>query len=837
MVLAPQSTDLPKLPLKPGRWTVGSAATCSYRVVGAGVQPRHALILCGGNAIILKSWDARTWVNGAPVRGEVKLNGGDRLLIGSVEFEVESADVEAHVESRTDAAAEVPADVAAHVDDVLDQLTETLDRTLRTIDGDSSTSTPESASKYSDREERELLRQRVHELEVSSTVLKQELENSQHNLEVLQEELALQHQLAEAVEQISAEQFAWQKRADELELIGGNQDREKKVLAHSWEWLQSDRRQLVIEKEQWQQQYDQMLAEVNEWKTEHQQWLREREEFAASLTATTAEIEGLRQSLRLEKAQWEQERQQIESEMRVVASDLEAARVSVAAQQSEVAGEWSRLQAAEESLKSIRVELDQKMAALESVLQTLELQRQASQTERQQCDAEQQVSSQDREALSSEKLALNAKYSSASESHSLANSEPTTVAKVPTVTRRIAIIHDSDDALLNATPPNDSWSLGVDLTDRTRNEFATFPGTDTIVTSPEDQQEAAEFADDWDTPPETASESSATSQPSTTDENPATTKLKQDIAAVDPASVALRAELARMFNLRELEQGVPANHQSFESSVAASSELNEAFEPAAAESHKSFISDAPLQEGEKSYGGVVMTTDQPLSRETMSVAEPLSFSDDEPVDESVSRYMQSLMARTRGWSEQSVPETAAETPVPSTPPKSLVQPEPKLDLQPKLDPPPVSSMEARVADNDRPVPVVVPTVREIESGERASESTTAEISPVHKQDKDALRAATENMREVANLQALKNVEAAGWARLKGSIKTKLVLAAFSFLLCLCLLYLGFRSTPGFIVLGGCAACIGLLTWIDLFMAIYKIRRRSRELDEQHRKRA
>lgn len=91
MVLAPQTSLLSKLLLKPGRWTVGSAATCSYRIVAEGVRPRHALLLCGSQTTLLKAWDANTWHNGQPVHGEVRLQPGDRVTVGSVEFSVEPA--------------------------------------------------------------------------------------------------------------------------------------------------------------------------------------------------------------------------------------------------------------------------------------------------------------------------------------------------------------------------------------------------------------------------------------------------------------------------------------------------------------------------------------------------------------------------------------------------------------------------------------------------------------------------------------------------------------------------------------------------------------------------
>ena len=59
--------------------------------MAAGVQSRHALIICGPRSIILKAWDARTWCNGLPVVGEITLNAGDRLRLGSAEFQVDAA--------------------------------------------------------------------------------------------------------------------------------------------------------------------------------------------------------------------------------------------------------------------------------------------------------------------------------------------------------------------------------------------------------------------------------------------------------------------------------------------------------------------------------------------------------------------------------------------------------------------------------------------------------------------------------------------------------------------------------------------------------------------------
>ncbi|MCX7421583.1 MAG: FHA domain-containing protein [Planctomycetia bacterium] len=836
MVLAPKSTDLPKLTLKLGRWTVGSAATCSYRVVGAGVQPRHALILCGGSSIVLKSWDARTWVNGEPVHGEAKLSSGDRLVLGSLEFEIESPDADPRPESQ----AQIRANLDSHVEDVLDQLTESLDHTIRTIESESSTTD-------FNHEELDLLRQRVRDLEESTAVLRQQLESSQHNLEVLQEELALQHQLAEAVEQVSTDHSAWQKRASELDVVRANQEREKKVLAHSWEWLQTDRRQLVIDKEEWQHKYDQILAETHIWKSERQQWLTERDEFAlstASLVATNAEIEALRS----EKTQWEQERQQIENEMRTVASDLEAARISVTAQQSEVAEEWSRLQATEESLKAIRSELDQKMDSLESLQQRLESQQQSMKSERQQLSSEQETLNQERESLDIQRLALLSERQTQLELSPYRNLETklesTTFAKAPTVTRRIAIVHDSQDALLNASSTNAPWSHGVDLTEHTRNEFTTFPRPEMIVGAEivAEQTGLQTIVDDWETPSgsDTVSKGVGAIRASTTSDNNADSKLNEEIAAADPAAVALRTELSRMFNLQKLEQAasvrseVVRNDRSTKNDSAAHLDVKlEAADCAVlgVETHRNYIRDEPLKEGSESYGGVVMTTNKPTAREDVDPDESLSFNDDEPVDDSVGRYMQKLLARSRGWGEASSSEPHLESSTPIVSLNEAVQSEEKRAV-PLLNTV-TQPAEVRLSVSETDDVTAQSTVRELASSDFPQNNST----PAHKQDKHALRAVTENMREVANLQTLKNVETASWVRLQSSIKTKSALAAFSFVLCIGLLYLGFQSKPGFIVLGSCAACIGILTWVDLFMAIYKVRRCSKELDEQHRKRA
>ena len=751
--------------------------------------------------------------------------------------------------------------VEVQVASALDQLTETIDNSLRTIETDSS-------SGITDRDELEALRQRVRELESDSAVLTLELENSRHNLAVLEEELALQKQLAATVEQLNEDHRALAKRAEDLEMVRANQEREKKVLAHSWEWLQTDRRQLVVEKEEWQQQYNQMLAQSNLWATERDQWLKERDELTtstSSLTASHAELVELQKTFQNEKAQWELERQQVEDEVRSVAHDLEAARASVASQQAEVANEWSRLQTAEESLKAIRVELDQKMESLESVQVMLESQQHTLQMEHQRQHTERESLNLERQQFEAQKTEFESLRGDVSESEPAIESEASTT-KSATVTRRIAIIHEDKDALLSSPSSGDSWSHGVDLTEHTHNEFAAFPRPESTVATeqPDSEQDGfAESSSDLNTAFEqdAAAQTSGKIESSTTDGSRQFSKSNDETTAADPAAVALRAELARMFNLRELERAASTHTKTSNDDGTTSKDLapdhsavNDShievstsfadlpdpdFEAAeqGAESHRSFIREEPLKEGDNSYGGVVMTTNTPVTRGDVRAIESLSFNDDDPVDDSVDRYMQGLLARSRGWSESVDARPLAIAPTPIATPESVVKvvaaPETPPLLVATLNPVAAPNIDVRKSLSERETFAVQSPISEAALSDAKPSATT---NPVHKQDKEALRAVTENMREVANLQALKNVETAGWSRLRDSIKVKSALAAFSFILCLGLLYLGYQSKPGFIVLGGCASCIGILTWIDLFMAIYHVRHRSKELDEQHRKR-
>lgn len=86
----PRHCGLSAIALVPGRHLIGTSEDCAIRVNVDGVMDRHAIILVGENRTVVKSIDARTWVNDGPV-AEMALRSGDRLSIGPLTFRIRSA--------------------------------------------------------------------------------------------------------------------------------------------------------------------------------------------------------------------------------------------------------------------------------------------------------------------------------------------------------------------------------------------------------------------------------------------------------------------------------------------------------------------------------------------------------------------------------------------------------------------------------------------------------------------------------------------------------------------------------------------------------------------------
>ena len=1025
MVLAPHTTSLSKLMLKPGRWTVGSAATCSYRIVAEGVRPRHALLLCGSQTTLLKAWDANTWHNGQPVHGEVRLQPGDRVTVGTVEFSVESAgpfevlaqlpDAPREVAARAQSAIATPPEpdgwdlerLRGQIQNLRDELSQRVSRRTTTVLSPLPIAAPQL--------DVERMSARVAELEQSADEARRRVEQTQQELAALRAEQARrdaewQHDreqlLAESAErerawqqqadawaveheqwqdellslanarqqlatrfeqrqsELQTEALRWQSECEELrtnwqqqqaalvaehtqlleeslrqkdevaqqdlqaatqyeqelakqsqqvaaereqiqatqleskqvlaELLAERQrvaeerqqievdrqqiqaarlaseqtlvelsaererveaerqqievdrqqiqaarleseqtlaessverqriedrtadalskfeeytrrmaefetqqaqlTRDLQVLEHSRNWVQSDRRKLVEEKTQWQQQCADRQTECESWEAERLQQQLQRDEFEKARALWRDEHDAAqllaaeRERFAAERAAWMQQREQSEIERQANATQFAAAHAELQTQQQVLHDEQDRLQ-------SLRADWDARAAEV--------------QIERQAAEAELQTSSEDRRAWEDDRTAWEPDLSAVRDQQSTRAEEP----------------------LQSLT---DDWSIGVDLTAPREMTVADpliepvaisdWP-TDSVTrplseATPLDQVGASEDfapAADWDSP----SRASATDGfvNAEVPQAPAWESLAENSAdssqsemeTLDPALTALRAELAEKFQLPGLRNSRPeplvVDEPVGEESVAGEPIVEE---PVAEE----LVVEEPVVEEPVVEAPVA----PPSSSSSNNTLESLAFTEDEPIDDSVSRYMQHLLARSNrsgeAGREQYQPVTTPKTGTPS----------PTAETTPVTSPNTVGEFKV-IAECDS---------SDVESPSSAKLRALQE-GPAHRQDKDAIRAATEKMRQVANQQTLNNVQVSNSYRLKRSIKIKSSLAAFAFVLSAGLLFLGYSYQSDFLVLGVCAAGLGVMTWVDLFIAIREARRRTSQLAGRKKK--
>ena len=927
MVLVPHTNTQPKLSLKPGRWTVGSAATCSYRIVAPGVQSRHALIICGPRSIVLKAWDSRTWCNDSQVVGEIKLKVGDRLKLGSAEFQIDAAvdespleqinELHEHIQALRDESSMPVGDRSAEslndsltiapsaesersVGDVVETtefsspiqdssveteqhlaeltlLTEQLRLALYSAGEEAADLRGElshlrdsaaqrerhwseqvatwTAEREQFQAERAGLRGAQQELrdELDRQLLEYqtqldhwrsecdriEAESQQQHTEwaaehtrLLEEALRAEDRLAEAVtslalsptdssppvEESHAEREQLTQLADELRVqqeqltrdlaelnsAQANLTRDKQVLDHSWNWVQTERRKLAQDKEQGEQLHNELNAERQRIEAEREQWERDRTEFAET-RKHWSDQQLAYEEFQAEKIRWEEERRQTEDELQDVAEKLEATRTTLETQLQSLAEVAIHKAVEEVELESLRSELFSHETQLEVDNPVVE-----NRTPDAIQDAEPTLATW----LESEK-------------------------SVEGLTTRL----------------EDAWSIGVDLTDTFRISEAasqkSLPILSTVEWTPTvsltlngSKNDETDTGLNLVSPPflhsQTASgqplnavtslaQLTAIEKSLTTSSGPhaikvaslcdfvvqesrlsnphcITTNLLASECDIPKATInkptcevtsaaKLRSELAEMFNMPELNTSV----------LEPSSPPNDSWTASEAteESQVSDLSEPRVELDQPPAPAV----EAPVLASPIETKEVLNFAEDEHVDDSVSRYMQHLLSRSRQHSEQFA---TTKTTQKSHATNTVTPPEKEI----------ASEKPSREQD---------PSVDRGSSGHVATATELSATTPAHAQDKEAVRLATETMRQHANQQTRKNVETSNWKRIKSSIKTKSSLAAFSFVLSIGLLYLGTIGKPEFIVLGGCAACIGVLTWIDLFMAIRETRALSAQL--------
>jgi hypothetical protein len=79
------------LRLKSAKCTIGSGPNCTLRLRSRDVDPLHCLILRGPNGAVIRRWSPDTRLNGRTFT-DAPLCAGDRLSIGSLEFEIVETD-------------------------------------------------------------------------------------------------------------------------------------------------------------------------------------------------------------------------------------------------------------------------------------------------------------------------------------------------------------------------------------------------------------------------------------------------------------------------------------------------------------------------------------------------------------------------------------------------------------------------------------------------------------------------------------------------------------------------------------------------------------------------
>lgn len=344
----PRHCGLSAIALVPGRHLIGKSYDCAIRVDVEGVVDRHAIILVGENRTVVKSIDARTWVNDGPV-AEMALRSGDRLSVGPLTFRIRSATVEEaaafhsasqptaeHAES---AVVEVPAplahmipptNVASTVESM--QLESTVPPTSFTEDAPlvESVTEPEVAARPTDlmpdivatsRSDRDLIDSRLNELE--------------QRLVELQQSRAVSHPATPSRDIAVAESAEVTRQLD---------------LRH--EELQRQSEQIAVETRRLQERADFVAEREAQVERRRQELTQEAERIAA---ATNAAREALSVEHALHLKTW----QEWDSTYSRMTSDLTSRLEVLESQQAALQAESERVNTARAELHRTRSECEQ----------------------------------------------------------------------------------------------------------------------------------------------------------------------------------------------------------------------------------------------------------------------------------------------------------------------------------------------------------------------------------------------------------------------------------------------------------------------------------------------
>lgn len=941
MVLAPRSVSQPKLLLKPGRWTVGSAPTCSYRIVGDGVQPRHALVLCGGQTAVLKTWDPRTWLNGQPVVGEVHLHPGDRITLGTVELSFEAEDDSAtmypappqvsQIEPATTPNAQVstssPASVPPHdgsntqpegwdLERLREQIQELRDELAQRVLRRGGAATNQSVPTHTPDSEAEQTSARVTELEQAVTEAQQVAHRAQQELAAaIAEHARREAELRQASEDLRPALEASQQNIVELtreldQLRSETAQRERIQNEQEAAWN--------AEREQWQQELD---ALKNAGQKMESDWEQRQLATVDDATRWQAECEQLRTAWQLQQAAWENERVQLQNDVQRYEERAQQAQTAVTQREQELAERSQQLIALQQQLQTGQLERDQAAAALAEERQHVEqhaadvlekfedLSRRVAEFEQQQANfarehqtlehswnwlqSDRRKLVEEKENWQQQRAVWQAEHEQWTEAGELLQREREEFAKareswqeahVTTqqltteieqllaqrqqlqtelatqreqieTERRFAVseleaarseLHAQQQAVRDEQERLEALRLELDA----HSAKLSLEQQPSVSDHPAIPDETADHgaAPSWtstrtldiegDWTPRSTTELSDTS-PSLMATLAAPWSVGVDLTApretctsrfgAEPDSRSEQVPSREDGPASEMPSTVEQPDDQWDAvTTSQSADDRHLIQPGTPEStqHDSLTDSGTtaqsVSEPEATLEPTLSASDDAATTtaespgQVFSILESMAFHEDEDVDESVSRYMQHLLSRSTepkdGKRDRYIPISAVKRSVPGTAPTADSPSEtPKTDnLASRVDP--LAETEEIQEDVSEPI-----------------DEAPLRRQPVQQQDRAAIRAATEQMRQVANQQTVKVVEAANRKLIRQSIKSKVALAALSFVLSAGLLYWGYQERPEFLILGFCTSGLGIVTWLDLLFAIRQGRVRTSQL--------
>src|SRR5438132_14151984 len=88
VVLTPGKMEGKSIAITLSQFLIGRDPQCHLRPASALISKRHCALLVKGDQAFVRDFESTngTSINGQPVKGEVELKNGDRLMVGPLEF-------------------------------------------------------------------------------------------------------------------------------------------------------------------------------------------------------------------------------------------------------------------------------------------------------------------------------------------------------------------------------------------------------------------------------------------------------------------------------------------------------------------------------------------------------------------------------------------------------------------------------------------------------------------------------------------------------------------------------------------------------------------------------